>query len=90
MLTKSYRSLKRLLVVGLMLVFIIVGVLFALLLPAFQAAFEASRRSPEPNSLKQLLLAEHGKELPRVKLSFPNPADKPVGTPDIRRGLEAK
>ena len=71
--------------VELLVVIAIIGILVALLLPAIQAAREASRRSSCSNKIRQLSIAVQNYESAKKRL--PAAIDNPSGTTDTNWGI---
>jgi prepilin-type N-terminal cleavage/methylation domain-containing protein len=71
--------------VELLVVIAIIGILVALLLPAIQAAREASRRSSCANKIRQLSIAVQNYESAKKRL--PAAIDNPSGTTDTNWGI---
>src|SRR6478735_3571447 len=73
--------------VELLVVIAIIGILIALLLPAIQAAREASRRSACANKIRQLSIAVHNYESAQKQLPSANDMPASVTNPTGNDGL---
>src|SRR3954469_21168985 len=73
--------------VELLVVIAIIGILIALLLPAIQAAREASRRSSCGNKIRQLSIAVHNYESAQKNLPSANDMPASIKNPTGNDGL---
>ena len=83
--TRPLASKSAFTLVELLVVIAIIGILVALLLPAIQAAREASRRTSCANKIRQLSIAVQNYESAKKKL--PAAIDNPSGSTDSNWGI---
>jgi prepilin-type N-terminal cleavage/methylation domain-containing protein/prepilin-type processing-associated H-X9-DG protein len=86
----STRKRKAFTLVELLVVIAIIGVLVALLLPAIQAAREASRRADCINRLRQIAIAAHNYETARKKIPPHVELPRVAGVETTGLGVQAR
>jgi prepilin-type N-terminal cleavage/methylation domain-containing protein len=84
---RTNRPCRAFTLVELLVVIAIIGILVALLLPAIQAAREASRRSSCINKIRQLSIAVHNYESAQKQLPSANDMPSNVTNPTGNDGL---